>query len=328
MTRDLLRKFIETLSLLILLSICIFGLIRLAPGGPLAAAERNPNISPEQLTILRHKYGLDRSLFVQYITWVGQILRGDFGQSYKFYRPVSALIGERLPNTFILIGISLLITVSLSIFIGVYSATHHNSLIDRVLTIIVSVGQSMPLYWLSSILILIFYVSLKNPTTGGPLFPSSGMYSTGMENEILNRLWHLVLPVAALSFNWIAWYSRYVRASMLDVLETDYIVMARAKGLPNRLVIFRHAFPNAAIPLVTAIALDVPALFGGALFAEVVFAWPGIGRLFWDAARSRDYPVILAIVLVSSLLVIFSNLMADLIYLYLDPSIRFDKRVT
>jgi peptide/nickel transport system permease protein len=149
------------------------------------------------------------------------------------------------------------------------------------------------------------------------------MYDLDKDHDILNRLWHLVLPVTMLSMAWIAWYSRFLRASMLEVIHSDYIRTARAKGLRERIVMYRHALRNAAIPLVTLMALDLPALFGGALFTEMIFSWPGMGRLFWDAARARDYPILLAIVLVNSVLIVFSNLLADVIYAYLDPRIRY-----
>jgi len=319
MLQHFIRRMVEATLLLVVTSICIFGLIRLAPGGPLAAAERNPNVTPEQLTILRHKYGLDQPLLIQYFRWMEQILRGDLGDSIKMHRPVSTLIVERLPNTIILVGTSLSITILVAILLGIFSAVKQYTICDYVITTITSFGQAVPVYWLGSLLILLFYVWLRNPFTGRPIFPSSGMYSTNMEGSILNRLWHLVLPVVTLSINWIAWYSRYIRASMLEVLNSDYVRTARSKGLPEHLVVYRHAFKNAAIPLVTVVALDIPAIFSGALFAEIVFAWPGMGRLFWNAARARDYPVLLAIVMINSFLIVLSNLFADVIYRHLDP---------
>jgi peptide/nickel transport system permease protein len=294
----------------------------------LAAAERNPNVTPEQLAILRHKYGLDQPLTTQYVKWMGQLLQGDLGESIKMHRPVSTLIAERLPNTLLLVGVSFLVTILIAIPVGVYSAIKQYSLGDYVITTLTFVGQSIPIYWFGLILILVFYVWLSNPFTGEPIFPGGGMYSIDQESNLLDRLWHLVLPVTMLSMAWIAWYSRFLRGSMLEVIHSDYIRTARAKGLGERAVRYGHALKNAAIPLLTLVALDLPALFGGALFTEMVFSWPGMGRLFWDAARARDYPILLAIVLVNSFLIVLFNLVADLGYGFLDPRIRYATRET
>lgn len=324
MSQYFIRRLLQAVPLLLATSIVIFFLIRLAPGGPLAAAERNPNVTAEQLAILRHKYGLDQPLIVQYFKWMRQAFQGDLGDSIKMHRPVSTLIIERLPNTLLLVGISFLVTVVIAIPIGVYSAIKQYSIADYVITTFTFIGQSIPIYWFGLVLILAFYVWLKNPFTGGPVFPGGGMYSIDKQQDIMDRLWHLVLPVTMLSMAWIAWYSRFLRASMLEVIYSDYVRTARSKGLTERTVLYRHALKNAAIPLVTLVALDLPALFGGALFTEMVFSWPGMGRLFWDAARARDYPVLLAVVLINSVLIIVSNLLADLLYAFLDPRIRYE----
>jgi peptide/nickel transport system permease protein len=323
MSQYLFRRTLQAIPLLLVTTILIFFLVRLAPGGPLAAAERNPNVTPEQLAVLRHKYGLDQPLVVQYLKWMRQLFRGDLGESIKMHRPVGTLIMERLPNTLLLVGISFLVTILIAIPVGVYSAIKPYSLSDYVITTFTFIGQSIPIYWFGLVLILVFYVWLKNPLSGGPVFPGGGMYSIDQQNNILDRVWHLVLPVTMLSLTWVAWYSRFLRASMLEVIYSDYVRTARAKGLSETVVRYKHALKNAAIPLVTLIALDLPALFGGALFTEMVFSWPGMGRLFWDAARGRDYPILLAIVLVNSVLIVFSNLVADIVYAFLDPRIRY-----
>ena len=309
---------------MLFMSICLFLLIRLAPGGPLAAAERNPNITAEKLSQLRHQYGLDDPIYIQYVRWLEDVLRGNFGESIKNHRPVSELILERLSNTVVLIGIAFLFALASSLLLGIWSALKHNSLTDYVIGILVSIGQSIPVYWSGLVLILVFYVWLKNPLTGAPLFPAGGMYTTDSSN-MLDRIWHLILPVAALSFSWIAWYARYIRAGMLDALHSEYVLFARAKGVGLGRVVMRHALANAIVPVIMAIAVDLPILFGGSLFIEIVFSWPGIGRLFWDSARSRDYPVLLAIVLINSVLILLSNLLADLLSAWLDPRIRFDQ---
>lgn len=326
MSQYLIRRALQAIPLLLATTVIVFLLVRLAPGGPLAAAERNPNVTPEQLAILRHKYGLDQPLYVQYIKWMGQLAQGNLGESIKMHRPVNELIAERLPNTLLLVGVSFLVTVVIAIPVGVYSAIRQYSIGDYIITTLTFIGQSIPIYWFGLVLILVFYVWLQNPFTGGPIFPGGGMYSIDQESNLLDRLWHMVLPVTMLSLAWIAWYSRFLRASMLEVIYSDYVRTARAKGLGERAVRYGHALKNAAIPLVTLIALDLPALFGGALFTEMVFSWPGMGRLFWDAARARDYPILLAVVLINSILIVFFNLVADFVYGFLDPRIRFAAR--
>ncbi|MFN2144897.1 MAG: ABC transporter permease, partial [Anaerolineales bacterium] len=184
--------------------------------------------------------------------------------------------------------------------------------------------QSLPVYWLGLGLILIFYVTLKNPFNGTPLFPGGGMNTFGKEGDFLDTIWHLVLPVTALSLGWAAWYSRFLRSSMLDVLHEDYIRTARAKGVIDRKVYYKHALRNAILPLVTLIALDLPTLFAGALFVETIFSWPGMGRLFWDAARGRDYPVLLGVVMITAVLIIGANILADLAYGLLDPQVKYE----
>jgi peptide/nickel transport system permease protein len=192
------------------------------------------------------------------------------------------------------------------------------------MTTITFIGQSIPVYWLGLGLIMIFYVALKNPSTGEPLFPVGGMNTYGKEGDFWDSIWHLVLPVIALSLGWIAWYSRFLRSSMLDVLHEDYIRTARAKGLSERAVHYKHALQNAILPLITMIALDLPSLFAGALFVETIFSWPGMGRLFWDAAKGRDYPVLLGVVMITAVLIIFCNILADIAYGWLNPQVKYD----
>jgi peptide/nickel transport system permease protein len=174
------------------------------------------------------------------------------------------------------------------------------------------------------LLILIFYVWLPNPFTGGPLLPAGGMYAQGQEASLLSRTQHLILPVTAGALGWIAWYSRFLRSNMLDVIHQDYMRMARAKGLPARLVTFRHGLRNALIPMVTMLALDLPYVITGAVFVETIFAWPGMGRLYYQSALQRDYPMLMAILIISGALMILANLAADILYAVLDPRIRYD----
>lgn len=319
-----LRRILQTIPILFIISIMLFFMVRAAPGGPLTAARRNPNITEEQLRKIEEQLGLNRPLPVQYLDWLGHMLRGDLGQSIKFRRPVAEMIGERIPNTLLLVGISFLVTLLIALPVGILSARKPYSLFDYAATTITFMGQSLPVYWLGLGLILIFYVTLKNPFNGNPLFPGSGMNSLGKDGDFLDTLWHLVLPVTALSLGWAAWYSRFLRSSMLDVLHEDYIRTARAKGLIERRVYYKHALRNAILPLVTLMALDLPTLFAGALFVETIFSWPGMGRLFWDAARGRDYPVLLGVVMITAVLIIGANILADLAYGMLDPQVKYE----
>jgi len=320
-----LRRILQTIPILLIISVLLFFMVRAAPGGPLTAARRNPNITEEQIQKLEEKLGLNRPLPVQYADWVGKMLRGDMGQSIKFRRPVSEMIGERIPNTLLLVGISFLVALLIAVPVGIISALRPYSLFDYIVTTITFLGQSLPVYWLGLGLILVFYVTLKNPLNGNPLFPGGAMNTFGKEGDLLDTLWHLVLPVTALSLGWAAWYSRFLRSSMLDVLHEDYIRTGHAKGLSTRVVHYKHALKNAILPLVTLMALDLPSLFAGALFVETIFSWPGMGRLFWDAARGRDYPVLLGVVMITAVLIISANILADLAYGLLDPRVEYDR---
>jgi peptide/nickel transport system permease protein len=251
------------------------------------------------------------------------VLTGNLGNSIKFRRPVNEMIAERIPNTLLLVGVSFLLTLLIAIPIGVLSARKPYSLFDYLMTTITFIGQSIPVYWLGLGLIVIFYITIKNPLTGEPFLPVGGMNTHG-KSDLLDTLWHLVLPVTALSLGWIAWYSRFLRSSMMDVLHEDYVRTAKAKGAKENVVYYRHALRNAILPLVTLIALDLPSLFAGALFVETIFSWPGMGRLFWDAAKGRDYPVLLGVVMITAVLIIVCNILADLAYGWLNPQVKYE----
>jgi peptide/nickel transport system permease protein len=319
-----LRRVLQSIPILFILSILLFAMVRAAPGGPLATAYRNPNVTREQIEILKKQLGLDQPLPVQYVRWLGDLLRGDMGDSIKFRRPVSEMIGERIPNTLILVGVSFLVTLIIALPVGILSARKPYSIFDYIATTVTFIGQSVPVFWLGLALILIFYVAIQNPSTGEPLFPAGGMRTIGGDRSLSDLAWHLVLPVTALSASWAAWYSRFLRSSLLDVLHEDYVRTARAKGAPDRVVYYKHALRNAILPLVTLIGLDLPSLFAGALFIETIFAWPGMGRLFWDAARGRDYPVLLAVVMIDAVIIIACNILADIFYGVLDPRVKYD----
>jgi len=339
------RRLVQLLFMLFLLSIVLFVLVNLAPGGPLAGQGQSRHIPPERAAALKRQFGLDKPLPVQYVVWlVGNdwmrvdadgdgiaesngtrlgILRGDFGFSFQTRQPVLNEIKIRLPNTLLLMAITLLVALVIAIPAGILSAVKQYSKFDITVTTLSFAGQAIPEFWLGLLLILIFYVWLQNPFTGEPLLPSGGMSSMN-SFSIIDRTRHLILPVICGALGWIAWYSRFLRSSMLDVLHLDYLRTARAKGLPEKLVLYKHALRNALIPLVTMLALDLPTIFAGAVFIEILFSWPGMGRLYYTAATQRDYPILLAVLIIGAGLILLSNLFADILYAYIDPRIRYD----
>jgi peptide/nickel transport system permease protein len=341
----ILRRLLQTMLMMFILSIIQFALVNLAPGGPLVGQGQTRHVRPEQAAMLRRQNGLDKPLPVQYIVWlVGNdwmkidpdgdgiadtygtrkgVLRGDFGFSFWTHQPVLTEIGLRLPATLYLMSVTLLVALIIAIPIGVISAVKQYSAFDITVTTFSFAGQAIPEFWLGLLLILIFYGLLKNPFTGDPLLPSGGMASLGAAFSLGDRFRHLILPVVTGALGWVAWYSRFVRSSMLDVIHQDYLRTARAKGLSERRVIFRHALRNAIIPLVTLFALDLPYLFGGTVFVEMIFAWPGMGRLYYQAALQRDYPILMAVLTIGAGFIILSNLIADILYAFLDPRIRY-----
>ena len=332
--------------MLVILSILLFALVNLAPGGPLAGHGRTRRINPEKTEQLKRQFGLDKPLPMQYLVWlVGNdwmridvdgdgelesygtrrgILRGDFGFSFRTRQPVLVEIKERLGNTMYLMTITLAIVMLVAIPVGVLSAIKQYSTFDIVATTLSFVGQAIPEFWLGLILIFIFYAWLENPITSDPLLPAGGMYTVGADFSIVDRITHLILPVTMGMVGWVAWYSRFLRSSMLDVIHQDYIRTARAKGARERVVMLKHALKNALIPLVTLFALDFPYIFAGSLYVELIFSWPGMGRLYYDSAVRRDYPVMLAILIIGAGIIMISNLLADLAYAYLDPRVRYD----
>ena len=319
-----LTRLLHAIPLLFALSIVLFLVVRSAPGGPLAQAERNPNITAEQREQLRARLGLDQPLHTQYFTWISSVAQGDLGRSIKTNRPVAEMIGERVANTLLLVGTAFILTVLIAIPLGALSALRQYSWFDYLVTTLSFAGQSVPVYWLGLVAILIFYVWLDNPFTGGPLLPAGGMYTLGGSKTLADLIWHMILPVAVLCSAWVAWYSRFFRASMLETLNADYVRTAIAKGLSRRSVVYSHAGRNVVIPLITMIALDLPSVFAGALFIETIFSWPGMGRLFWEAARGRDYPVLMAIIMINAVLIVIANLIADMLYARLDPRVRYE----
>ncbi len=345
MGQYIVRRLLQAIPMLLIVSIFLFVLVNLAPGGPLAQYGRQKRLSSERVEALRRQFGLDKPLPVQYIVWlIGNdwmpidtdgngitdsygtrkgVLRGDFGFSYENREPVLEQIMDRLPNTIYLMGITLIVVAILAIPVGILSAVKQYSVFDITVTALSFMGQAIPEFWLGLILILVFYVSLDNPFTGGSLLPGGGMYTIGAEFSLLDRIEHLILPVTMGVVGWVAWWSRFLRSSMLDVKNQDYIRTARAKGQSERKVLYKHALKNALIPLITIVGIDFPYVFTGAVVTEQMFSWPGMGRLYYDSATSRDYPMLMGILIIGSGVIMLSNLAADIVYAYLDPRVRY-----
>ncbi len=316
MGRYVTRRLVQAVPLLIAISAITFAIMKAIPGGPLAVYEGTPGMTDADMDRLRHAFGLDQPVPIQYVSWLGRFVTGDWGYSIIQHQPVLQLILERLPNTLYLMGTVFVAVLVLAIPIGTITAARQYSILDHVVTGTTFAFLSMPTFWLGLLLIIVFGLDLR-------WFPLGGISTAGAPFDLGDRLRHLVLPATTIALVQLGSRVRYLRASMLETIGLDYMRTARAKGLAEHVVVVRHALKNAAIPLVTVIALDIPELFVGALVTEQIFGWPGIGRLFWDAATRTDYPILMGIIAVSSTLVVLGNLLADVTYAYLDPRIRY-----
>ena len=312
------RRRLQAIPILLGVEIISFSLVHLAPGEPIDRF-RTPTVRPEQLEGLIRLYGLDKPLVEQFWSWITtyvQVWRPEaWGYSFLDGQPVLHKIAERIPATLLLGGTALLVTVLLAIPLGILAAVRQYSWADRLITSVATVGYSIPSFLLG--LYLLFY--------GGVVlgwFPLFGMETFGREGDPLDIGWHLVLPVLSLAIQQVAGWSRYVRAAMLEILHQDFVRTARAKGLPGRRVTFKHALRNALIPVITLIGLTIPTLLGGAAITETIFSWPGVGLMGVDAVAQRDYPVVLAFVMIGAVGVIVGNLLADVAYAIADPRIK------
>jgi len=319
MLRYIVRRLLISIPVLIGVSLIAFLLVQ-ASGDPMAVYNSNPHISAEDLARLEKTYGFDKPVGVQYLYWLRSTLKGDWGQSFLTHQDVLTMIGQRLGNTLILMGTSLVVTLVISLSLGIYTATHQYSFGDYTITGLSFFGYAMPSFWFGLMLIIVFAVKTKE--LGLPYLPAAGMYSIRGDRTFGQLLLHLVLPVTVLSLSSVAKYTRYLRSSMLEVIQQDYIRTARAKGVSERAILWKHAFRNAVIPLITLIMLDIPFMFSGALITEQVFAWPGMGRMYWEHANWVDYPVLMGVILLVSVMVVLCNLIADVSYAIIDPRIR------
>jgi peptide/nickel transport system permease protein len=363
MTKYVVRRLIQAIPVLIGISIIIYAIMLSAPGGPVQRFANNPKVTNEQRQAFMRAWGLDQPIPIQYCRWVGLcdpnqdgiallttsgvpnflpsslgggtngMLHADLGFSIEGGESVGTRIGQAALPTMILVATALVIWIGLAIFLGVFSALKQYSFFDQAATVFAYVGVAMPTFWLGIMLILLFGAALK-------VLPVSGMTDTRLSPPFGTDLYwayfgkspgtalidlgrHLILPVVTLVVVSIAGDSRFVRASMLEALGQDYVRTARAKGLPRRVVVFRHALRNALLPVVTNIGLEIPFLFSGAIVTESIFSWPGIGRLTIQSIGTFDYPILMGILLITSFLVVFANLLADILYAVVDPRIKY-----
>jgi peptide/nickel transport system permease protein len=301
--------------MLVVSAVC-FGLMHAVPGGPEGVMAENPRISPEDLRRIRENFGLDRPVAVQYAKWLERVvLHGDFGISYTTGEPVSEMIMERLPATLELMGSAFVLSILVGIGIGVLSALKRHTSIESLITLGSLVVISIPVFWLGLVSIMLFSVRWG-------LFPSGGISTLGEPFSLADHARHLVLPTIVLSSVFAAAWSRYTKEALAGVLDESFVAVARAKGLRTEIVVLRHALSNALAPVTTVVAMSVPVLFTGSVIIETIFAWPGMGRLFYEGLVRQDYTRIMGVVVVSSFLVAFFNLMADCLYGVFDPRTR------
>ena len=327
MARYILRRLLGAIPLLLGVATLIFFILNLAPGDP-TALYFNANVPPEVLEQLRHNFGLDQPIHIRYFKWLGSFLTGDFGFSFGQGRPVIEVIGDALPNTLILAFLALVVVFTIGVLIGIFQAVRQYSWMDNILSVVSLFFYSMPSFWLGLMLMLVF--SLKAHQWGWPItLPATGITSVDYEflspvDKIRDRIDHLILPTMTLALVLAAGIARYTRGQMLEVIRQDYIRTARAKGVPERTVILRHALRNSMIPVITLLGLYLPTLFSGSVFVETIFSWPGLGRVIVDAIFQRDYPLVMATSFIFAVMVVIGNLIADVLYAVADPRIRYD----
>ena len=309
-----LRRIGQSLLLLLLVSMIGFALLHLAPGGPLAQFALMPGMSQEALQRISHQMGLDQPLPLQYLQWLRRLLAGDWGRSYRDGQPVLWVISTHLGATLELMASSTLLAVILGTWVGVLGATRRYSLADYAATIGAMIALSIPTFWFGLVMIYLFSVRLD-------WLPAGNIATVG-DGSLLDYARHLIEPCVVLALVTVATWSRYMRASMLEVINQDYIRTARAKGLRRFQVLVHHAMRNALLPMITVAGLQLPTLLSGALVTETVFTWPGMGRLFLDSLGYRDYPMVMGLLMFSAALVLIGNLLADMLYVVADPRVR------
>lgn len=306
------RRCGQSAMVLLGVTVVVFGMEHLLPGGPVRAI-LGYHANPASIAAFKAQYGLNRSVPAQYIAWLGQLLQGNLGYSYKQGESVTALIGQALPNTLILVGASMLLAIAVGVPVGVFQASRRNRVDDYAVSTVALVLYSMPTFLLGVLLIVVFSIAI-------PILPSLGPSS---QAPILDQIPNLVLPVMTLTFVNVALFSRYARSSTIEALLAEYVRTARAKGASPRRVLVRHAARNSLLPVVTLLGLNLPAVVGGAVIVESIFNYPGMGLLFWKAATNEDFPVMLGVSVVVGAGVVVGSLLADILYAVIDPRIRY-----
>jgi peptide/nickel transport system permease protein len=329
LTKYLFRRLLGAVPLVLGIATIVFFAVNLAPGDP-ASYFMAPGMTQEVVQQMRTNFGLDEPVPVRYVKWLGSMLTGDFGYSFSHSRPVLDVLATFLPNTLLLSGCALVVAFLFGIVLGALQAVRQHSLFDSGTSVVLLFFYSMPSFWLALMLILTFSLFARNVWEWPIWFPASGMTPTDYDflsfgGQVRARLMHLVLPTVSLALVLTAGIARYMRASMLEVIRQDYVRTARAKGLSERAVVFKHALRNALIPIVTLVGLYIPVLFSGTVFIEYIFAWPGMGRTIVDAINTRDYPLVMGGSFLFATMVVAANLVADLLYAVVDPRVRYDR---
>ncbi len=315
MLRFIVARFLATIPVLIGVSLVVFLTMKIIPGDA-AEVLAGPQATREQVDLIRQSLGLNRPLHVQYVTWLSRAVRGDLGRSIQLAAPVTEMVLGRLKNTLVLALASALLAVAIGVPVGILSATHQSSFVDRASVVLALFGNSMPTFWLGLVLILILSLHFR-------LFPSNGMYSLRGPAGIPDLLWHLTLPALTLCDVPAAVLARLTRSSLLEALNDDHVRTARAKGLTEPRVVVHHALRNALLPVVTLMGIQVGYLLGGSILVETVFSWPGLGLQLYDAIGARDLPLVQGGVLLVATVFVFINLFVDVLYAVLDPRIRY-----
>lgn len=314
MLKYIIKKILLAIPVLLGITIIDYFIMSIA-GSPLDMMV-GPRVTRESLAIRAAQWGLDQPIWLQYLSWLNQVLHGNLGYSYKSYQPVADLIGSHIAPTLLLTGTALLIGMLIAIPLGIYSAVHRYQKRDYTLIGLSFGASSIPSFFLALLLIYLFTVRLG-------LLPSSGMYTPGTGGDALDIIRHMIMPVIILAVPIVGNNVRYIRSAVLEILEMDYLRTAKAKGIGHRLVINKHALRNALLPIITVIGMEIPVLFGGSIIIEQIFSWPGLGLITMNAITSRDYPVIMGICLLSGVVVLAANLITDILYAIADPTIKY-----
>jgi len=321
MTRYIIQRILVSIPVFLGITLLVYGLYSLSPGDPvvnLVGIDQYSRMTPEQVQQIRAQFGFDKPWTVRYVRWLGRLVQGDLGYPLKGAKSVALQIRERIPSTLQLMAAALLLALIVGIPVGIIMALKQYSALDTGLTVFVFAFLSLPSFFVGLAAIYVFSLKLD-------ILPTYGMQTIGAPFSLIDRFRHLIMPAAILGLASAGTYARYTRASMLDVMRSEYVTTARAKGLRERTVVVRHIFRNALLPIVTIVAADLPALLAGAIITEQIFQWPGIGMLTIKRTSERDYPVLMGITVLTAIMILFSNLLADVLYAAVDPRIRYDK---